>query len=90
MKLLKVTGDSRFAGSEEWTVMKVTFQTGTDTKYAAVGINIWGAEKYKNLPELGKYVLLDKVKVTETTDLLASAGQSTDSAAAVSEPKKKP
>ncbi len=90
MKLLKVTGESRFKGSEDWTVLKVTFQTGADTKYAAVGINIWGAEKYKSLPELGKYILMDKVKVTETTDLLASAGQKSDSAATAAEPKKKP
>ena len=75
MKQLKVTGDSRFKPSEDWTVKKVTFQTGADTKFAAVGINIWGAEKYRNLPELGKFVLLDKVKVTEQTDLLASAAR---------------
>lgn len=73
MKQLKVSGDSRFKPSEDWTVKKVTFQTGADTKFAAVGISIWGAEKYRNLPELGKFVLLDKVKVTEQTDLLASA-----------------
>ena len=89
MKLLKLTGESRFKGAEEWTVMKVTFQTGTDTKYAAVGINIWGAEKYKNLPELGKYILLDKVKVTEQTDLLTSAAQKTDEPAAPAAEKKK-
>ena len=89
LKQLKVTGDSRFKPSEEWTVKKVTFQTGADTKFVAVGISIWGAEKYKNLPELGKFVLLDKVKVSEKTDLLASAAQKTDDAAAPAEQKKK-
>ena len=86
---LKVTGNSSFKPSREWTVKTVTFQTGADTKFVAVGISIWGAEKYKNLPELGKFVLLDKVKVTEKTDLLASAAQKTDNAAAPAEQKKK-
>ena len=89
LKQLKVTGDFSFKPSKEWTVKKVTFQTGADTKFVAVGISIWGAEKYKNLPELGKFVLLDKVKVSEKTDLLASAAQKTDDAAAPAEQKKK-
>ena len=88
MKQLKVTGDSSFKPSREWTVKKVTFQTGADTKFVAVGISIWGAEKYKNLPELGKFVLLDKVKVTEKTDLLAAAAQKPDEAAASAAKKK--
>ena len=88
LKSLKVNGESVFKPSQDWTVKKVTFQTGADTKFAAVGISVWGAERYKSLPELGSFVLLDNVKVTEQTDLLATAAEKSDGSDAVV--KKKP
>lgn len=71
MKHLKVNGDIRFSPSDTWSVYRGSFQTGPDATHAAVGISISGRERYKNLPPLGSFLLIDKIKVTEKAALLA-------------------
>ena len=72
-RIEKIRGQTSFEPGGEWTVVKGTFQTGADAKYAAIGIVLWGEERYKNLPAIGSYVLLDNVRVSEKSDLLDSA-----------------
>ena len=73
-KRLKPRGDIKFKASENWSVYRGSFQTGSDAVGAVVGISIWGRSIYKNLPAIGSYVLIDKLKVTERANLLPAAG----------------
>ena len=75
MKRLKITGDNTFSPAADWTVVKGTFQTAPGMKYAAVGIDLWGEARYKNLPPVGGYVMIDKVKVTEKAQLFSTAAK---------------
>ncbi len=69
MKKLKLTGADTFKASDEWTTLNGSFQTGPKTTHAAIGVSFWGEARWKNLPPIGSFVLIDKVKVVEKADL---------------------
>ncbi|MGN0873077.1 MAG: glycoside hydrolase domain-containing protein [Victivallales bacterium] len=70
VKRIKITGTTSFKASREWTAIRGTFQTGADATHAAIGVSLWGEERWKNLPPVGSFILIDKVKVEEKADLL--------------------
>ncbi len=72
MKRLKITGQEQLKPSDEWVTVKGTFQTGPGATHAAIGLSLWGESRYKNLPPVGSYLLIDKVNVEEKADLLGS------------------
>ena len=73
MKRIKlIKGETGYKASEEWTTLRGTFQTSADATHAAIAVSIWGAERYKNLPPIGSYILIDKVNVEERADLLGN------------------
>ncbi len=52
---------------KEWTVYKGTFKTSPTAKRVAIGIQFWGDEARRDLPEkIGDYILVDKVSIEET------------------------
>lgn len=73
-RVIKIKNMEPFTVSGEWTVVKGTFQTSANAKYAALDVQLWGEERYKNLPKLGTYILIDKVRMEEKADLLGSFG----------------
>lgn len=78
MKRLKVTGQEQFKPSDEWVAVKGTFQTGPGATHAAIGLSLWGESRWKNLPPIGSYVLIDKLKVEEKADLLGELKKDPD------------
>lgn len=71
-RIKKISGQTSFKGSDEWTVIQGSFQTGADAVHAVIGVSIWGEERYKNLPPVGSFLLIDKVRIEEKADLLAN------------------
>ncbi len=59
---------------KEWTVYKGSFRTSKTAHHAALYIQFWGSEGYKDLQEvIGQYVLIDKVSITEADDFRPDA-----------------
>ncbi len=70
---LKLEGDTKTKVSkDDWTVYSGSFQTGADAQTAMIGIGLWGEGKYNNLPPIGGYVMIDKIKVEEHANLLGT------------------
>ncbi len=59
--------------SDEWSVVKGTFQVGNDVKYAALCLSLNAHEKWKNLHKIGSYYMVDKIQIRKQTTLLPSA-----------------
>ncbi len=76
---LKLEGDLKIkASKDDWTVYSGSFQTGADAKTAMVGIGLWGEARYNNLPPVGGYIMIDKVKVEEHANLLGGPAVSAE------------
>ncbi|MBO4648131.1 MAG: hypothetical protein J5806_08240 [Lentisphaeria bacterium] len=68
---------------KEWTVYRGTFKTGPTAKRAALCVQFWGDEKYKDLPEKpGDYILIDKILIEKEQPRL-TAGPAAQPTAAV-------
>lgn len=74
-KKLKLSGDIKIEPSGDWRIYNGTFQTGADARTAAIGLTVWGESKYKNLPPIGGFIMIDKVKVEKQSGLLDAAVQ---------------
>ena len=70
MKDIKATLPQKPVPSNEWSVVKGTFQVGPDAKYAALSLALWGNEQWGNLHPIGSYYMVDKVQIRPKASLL--------------------
>ena len=70
MKDIKATLPQKPVPSNEWSVVKGTFQVGPNAKYAALSLALWGHEQWGNLHPIGSYYMVDKVQIRPKASLL--------------------
>ncbi|MBR2358397.1 MAG: hypothetical protein IKA65_10290, partial [Lentisphaeria bacterium] len=68
--------------------IKGEFRTGSNAKRATFGLNIRGTARDKNMPEVGNYLLVDKISIEEISNLPPAAAPAAAEPAALPAPVK--